>query len=74
MDILGFHRITVTEKRLKLRNPSQDEQRLLLFWEVAQPLARLLAQLPETSQGVRMTIRGSTPWRVCGTPPARPNY
>lgn len=51
----------MTEKRLKLRNPAQDEQRLLLFWEVAQPLARLLVQLPDTSQGVRMTIRGSTP-------------
>ena len=51
----------MSEKRLKLRNPVQDEQRLLLFWEIAQPLSRLLPQLPDVSNGVRMTLRGSTP-------------
>lgn len=51
----------MNEKRIHLRNPEQDEQRLLLFWEVAQPLGRLLPELPDNSNGVRMTIRGTTP-------------
>lgn len=61
LDHFFSDRPPVPEKRLKLRNPAQDEQRLLLFWEVAQPLERLLAELPDTSQGVRMTMSGTTP-------------
>jgi hypothetical protein len=50
-----------TVRKLKFRNQAEGEKRLLLYWEAAQPLKQVLADLPPLGSGFPLSMKLTAP-------------